>query len=195
LKAQKDAEDESTRIAFGNMRSEVIDLWHQAIEKDKILLSLIEKLKKSQADLATLSEADQKISRLEEEKKADEKHIADLEYALSAQVELHKSEVIRLEKKLDEVIENFNVEQAKHEIFDMERSRVQKNVEELRQGKEECFSVAMQCSNKLKSTFAKVGAISTDQNFTRGDPEGVIKWIEGEVKAFDEIFTGRGDFL
>jgi DNA mismatch repair ATPase MutS len=175
LKAQKDAEDESTRIAFGNMRSEVIDLWHQAIEKDKILLSLIEKLKKSQADLATLSEADQKISRLEEEKKADEKHIADLEYALSAQVELHKSEVIRLEKKLDEVIENFNVEQAKHEIFDMERSRVQKNVEELRQGKEECFSVAMQCSNKLKSTFAKVGAISTDQNFTRGDPEGVIK--------------------
>jgi hypothetical protein len=46
LKAQKDAEDESTRIAFGNLRSEVIDLQHQAIEKDKILLSLIEKLKK-----------------------------------------------------------------------------------------------------------------------------------------------------
>ena len=38
----------------------------------------------------------------------------------------------RLEKKLDEVTENFNVEQAKREIFDTERSRVQKNVEELR---------------------------------------------------------------
>jgi hypothetical protein len=46
---------------------------------------------------------------------------------------------------------------------------VQKNIEELCQAKEECFSVAMQCSDKLKSTFAKVGAFSTDQNFIRGD--------------------------
>ena len=52
----------------------------------------------------------------------------------------------------------------------------------------------MQCSNKLKSTFAKVGAFSIEQNFIRGDPEGVIKWIEGEVEAFDEILTGKGDF-
>jgi hypothetical protein len=52
----------------------------------------------------------------------------------------------------------------------------------------------MQCSNKLKSTFTKVGVFSTDQNFIHGDPEGVIKWIEGEVEAFDEILTNRGDF-
>jgi hypothetical protein len=37
-----------------------------------------------------------------------------------------------LEKKLDEVTENFSVEQTKHEISDMERLRIQKNVEELR---------------------------------------------------------------
>ena len=48
-------------------------------------------------------EADQKNSKLEKEKEADARRIADLEYALSAQVELLKSEVIRLEKKLDEV--------------------------------------------------------------------------------------------
>jgi hypothetical protein len=36
-----------------------------------------------------------------------------------------------LEKKLDEITENFNVEQAKREISDTERLRVQKNVEEL----------------------------------------------------------------
>jgi hypothetical protein len=125
--------------------------------------------------LAAFSEADQKISRLEKDKKADAKHIVDLEYALSAQVELHKSKVIKLEKKLDKAIENFNVEQAKREISDTERSRLQKNIEELRQAKEECFSIAMHCSNKLKNTFAKVGAFSTDQNFIRGDPEGVIK--------------------
>jgi hypothetical protein len=82
--------------------------------------------------LAAFSEADQKILRLEKEKKASKKRIADLEYALSAQVELHKSKVIRLEKKLDKVTKNFNVEHAKREISDMERSRVQKNVEELR---------------------------------------------------------------
>ena len=58
--------------------------------------------------------------------------------------------VAGLEKKLDEVTENFNVEQSKCEIFDIERSRVQKNVEELRQVKEECYAIAMQCSNKLK---------------------------------------------
>jgi hypothetical protein len=44
LKAHKDIEDESTRIAFGNLRSEVITLWNEALEKDKILLSLVERL-------------------------------------------------------------------------------------------------------------------------------------------------------
>jgi hypothetical protein len=52
----------------------------------------------------------------------------------------------------------------------------------------------MQCSNKLKCTFAKVGAFSTDQHFIHGDLKGVIKWTDGEVEAFDEILTGRGDF-
>jgi hypothetical protein len=149
---------------------------------------------KSQTKLAAFSEAEQKNSRLEEEKKANTKRIADLEYALSAQDELRKSEVIRLEKKLDEVTENFNVEQAKREISYMEQSRVQTNVEELHQANEDYFSIAMQCSNKLKSTFAKVGAFSTDQNFIHGDLKGVIKWTDGEVEAFDEILTGRGDF-
>jgi hypothetical protein len=47
------------------------------------------------------------------------KRITDLEYALSIQVGLHRSEVQGLEKKLDEVTENFNVEQTKREISDM----------------------------------------------------------------------------
>jgi hypothetical protein len=122
---------------------EVIDLRHHAVEKDKILLSLIKKLKKSQADLAALSEVDQKILKLEKEKEAGAKRIADLEYALSAQVELHKSEVLKLQKKLDEVNENFEVEKEKREISDIEQVRVQRNIDELRQSKEECFNVCM----------------------------------------------------
>jgi hypothetical protein len=98
LKAQKEYEDESTQIAFGNLHSKVIMLWNEALEKDKILLSLVERLKTNEATLAKFSEADQKISKLEKEKEADARHIADLEYALSAHVELHKYEVTRLER-------------------------------------------------------------------------------------------------
>jgi hypothetical protein len=77
LKAQKECEDESTKTAFGNLRLEVIMLWNEALEKDKILLSLVERLKTNEANLAKFSKADQKISKLEKE---NEKHIADLEY-------------------------------------------------------------------------------------------------------------------
>jgi hypothetical protein len=52
----------------------------------------------------------------------------------------------------------------------------------------------MKCSNNLKNAFVSVGAFSAEQSFIHGDPEGVIKWIEGEVEAFDEVLTGRGDF-
>jgi predicted nucleic acid-binding Zn finger protein len=52
----------------------------------------------------------------------------------------------------------------------------------------------MQCCNKLKSSFAKVGAFSTEQDFIRGDPKGVINWIEGKAESFDEILSDRGDF-
>jgi hypothetical protein len=107
---------------------------------------------------------------------------------------LHKSEVAGLLKKLDEVTENFNAEQSKREISDTERLRVQKNVQELRQAKEECYNVAMQCSDKLKNAFVSVGAFLAEQNFIHGDPEGVIKCIKGKVKAFDEVLTSRGDF-
>jgi DNA helicase IV len=135
------------------------------------------------------------MEKFEKKKEADAKHIADLEYALSIQVELHRSEVEGLQKKLDEITENFNVEHAKREISEIERLRVQKNVEELRQAKEECYNVAMQCCNKLKSTFAKVGTFFTKRDFIYGDPDGVIRWIEGKVEAFDEILSDRGIFV
>jgi hypothetical protein len=57
LKAQKDAEDESYKIALGNLRSEVISLRNEALEKDRILLSLVEKLKSSEASLTAQAEA------------------------------------------------------------------------------------------------------------------------------------------
>jgi hypothetical protein len=33
----------------------------------------------------------------------------------------------------------------------------------------------MECVKKMKTSFAKVGAYSSEDNFIRGDPEGVIE--------------------
>jgi hypothetical protein len=60
LRAQKNAEDESYTIAFNNLRTEVIKLRNEALEKDKILLILVDKVKKDEANFKTQSEA-QKI--------------------------------------------------------------------------------------------------------------------------------------
>ena len=48
LRAQKNAEDESCVIALGNLRSEVIKLRNEALEKDKILLSMVDKVKEGE---------------------------------------------------------------------------------------------------------------------------------------------------
>jgi hypothetical protein len=51
----------------------------------------------------------------------------------------------------------------------------------------------VECFKKIKTTFANVGAYSSEDNFIRGDPEGVIEWISGEAEAFEEILSDRGD--
>jgi hypothetical protein len=116
------------------------------------------------------------------------------EAKLNTQAEAHKVEVEDLKKKLAEMNENFDVAKAKQEISEMERVMVQKNIEELRDSKEKCYEVSMECAKKLKDSFGKVGAYSSEQKFIRGDPEGVIQWIGEEADAFDEIFSDRGDF-
>jgi hypothetical protein len=57
LRAQKNAEEESCQIALGNLRSKVIRLRNEAAEKDKILLSLVDRVKVNEANLAAQSEA------------------------------------------------------------------------------------------------------------------------------------------
>jgi uncharacterized protein CbrC (UPF0167 family) len=46
---------------------------------------------------------------------------------------------------------------------------------------------------KLKTSFAKVGAYSAEENFIRGNPEGVVERTSGEAEAFEEILSDRGD--
>jgi hypothetical protein len=163
LQAQQEADDESCQIALGNIRSEVITLRNEALEKDKILLSLVDRLKLSEA-------------------------------RLNAQAETHKAEVDDLKKRLIEMNENCEVGKAKQEISEWTSSRLQKNVEELRDSRERCYERSLDCAKKLKDSFAKVGAYPSEQKIICGDPEGVIQWIGQEAEAFDEILSDRGDF-
>jgi hypothetical protein len=162
LRAQKNAEDESCMIALGNLRSEVIKLRKEVMEKDKILLSLVDKVKKDEEKFNTQSEA-------------------------------YKAEIEDLQKKLAEANENFALAKASQEISEWSNTRLEKNVEELRESKERCFERSLDCLRKLKNCFAKVGAYSSEENSIRGDPEGVIDWISGEAEAFEEILSDRGD--
>jgi hypothetical protein len=73
------------------------------------------------------------------------------------------------------------------------KNHLEKNVEELRSSKERCFEKSLDCVKKIKTSFANVGAYSTKENFIRGDPEGIIEWISGEVESFEEILSDRGD--
>ena len=83
---------------------------------------------------------------------------------------------------------------VKHEIREIEKSRAQKNAEELWNSKDKCYEISLGCAKTLKDSVAKVGAYSSEQKFIRGDPDGVVQWISDEVKAFEEILSDRGDF-
>jgi hypothetical protein len=115
------------------------------------------------------------------------------ESKFNTQSDAYKAKIEDLRKKLAEANENFKVAKASREISEWSNTRLEKNVEELRESKERCFEKSLDCVRKLKTSFARVGAYSSEENFIRGDPEGVIDWISGEAEAFEEILSDRGD--
>jgi hypothetical protein len=48
LRAQKNIKDEGYTMALNNLRSEVIELRNEGLEKDKILISLVNKVKEDE---------------------------------------------------------------------------------------------------------------------------------------------------
>jgi cell division septum initiation protein DivIVA len=110
-----------------------------------------------------------------------------------AQAEAQKTEIEDLRRQLAEAKEKCALAHANQEISEYWKNYLEKNVEELRGSKERCFEKSLDCVKKLKTSFAKVGAYFAEENFIRGDPEGVIEWIGGEAEAFKEILSDRGD--
>jgi hypothetical protein len=67
------------------------------------------------------------------------------------------------------------------------------SVEDLCASKKRYYDKSIECVKKIKSSFASVGAISSEENFSRGNPEGPIEWISHKAEAFEEILNSCGD--
>jgi predicted RNase H-like nuclease (RuvC/YqgF family) len=80
LRAQKDAEDEGCFMALSNLRSEVIELRNEGLEKDNILHSLVNRIKEDEATFKAQAEAQKReiedlrkqLARAKEERALEE---------------------------------------------------------------------------------------------------------------------------
>jgi predicted RNase H-like nuclease (RuvC/YqgF family) len=115
------------------------------------------------------------------------------EAAFKDQAEAQKREIEDLRKQLARAKEERILEETRRELSDQWADHLEGTVEELRSSKKRCYNKSIECVKKLKASFAKVGAFSSEENFTRGNPEGPIEWIDHEAEAFEEILNSRGD--
>ena len=89
------------------------------MEKDKILLSLVDKTKEDEVKFYTQSEA-------------------------------YQAEIEDLRKKLAEANKNCALAKASQEISEWWKTKLEKNIEELRESKERCFKKSLNCVKNLK---------------------------------------------
>jgi hypothetical protein len=132
------------------------------LEKDKILLTLVDKVKGDEANF-------------------------------KAQSEIQRNDIENLQNQLAEAKLKCVVAEAERDASDYWKNYCEKTVAELRASKERCFEKSVECVKKIKTSFANVGAYSSEDNFIRGDPEGVIEWISSEAEAFEEILSDHGN--
>jgi hypothetical protein len=109
------------------------------------------------------------------------------------QSEVQRNEIENLQKQPAEAKLKCAIAEADRDASDYWKNYWEKTVVELRSSKERCFEKSMECVKKIKTSFANVGAYSSEDNFIRGDPEGPIEWISSEAEAFEEILSDRGD--
>jgi hypothetical protein len=110
-----------------------------------------------------------------------------------AQSEIQKNEIEDLRKQLAETKLKCVVAEADRDASEYWKNYFEKIVAELHAAKERCFKKSVECVKNIKTSFANVGAYSNEDNFIRGDPEGVIEWISSEAEAFEEILSDHGD--
>jgi Ribonuclease G/E len=132
------------------------------LEKDKILLTSVDKVKENEAN-----------------------------YKIQSKIQRNKIE--NLQKQLAETKLKCAIAEADRDASDYWKNYWEKTVAELHSSKERCYEKSVECVKKIKTSFANVGAYSSEDNFIRGNPEGPIEWISSEAEAFEEILSDRGD--
>jgi hypothetical protein len=103
LKAQKEAEDESCQITLGNLRTKVVSLRNEALEKDKILFFLVDRLKSNEAKLSAQAEAHK--AEVEDLKKKLAEMNENFEVA-KAKLEINEIKRLRVQKNVEELCES-----------------------------------------------------------------------------------------
>jgi Ribonuclease G/E len=101
------------------------------LEKDKILLTLVDKVKMDEANF-------------------------------KAQSEVQRNEIENLQKQLDKAKLKCAIAEADRDVSDYWKNYWEKTVAELRSSKERCFEKSVECVNKIKTSFANVGAYSSE---------------------------------
>jgi hypothetical protein len=110
-----------------------------------------------------------------------------------AQSEIQRNEIENLQKQLTEAKLKCAIAEADRDASEYWKNYFEKTVAELRSSKERCFKKSVEWVKKIKTSFTNVGAYSSEDNFIRGDPEGIIEWISNKVEAFEENLSDRGD--
>jgi hypothetical protein len=110
-----------------------------------------------------------------------------------AQSKIQRNEIENLQKQLAEAKLKCVIAEVDRDASEYWKNYFEKTVAQLRSSKDRCFEKSVECVKKIKTSFANVGAYSSEDNFIRGDPEGVIEWISSEAEAFEEILSDRGD--
>jgi chromosome segregation ATPase len=103
LRAQKRAEDERCTIALSILRLEVIELRNEGLEKDKILISLVSKMKEDEAKYNTQAEAQK--AEVEDLRKQLAEAKENLEVVKASQ-QISEWWKARLEKNIEELRES-----------------------------------------------------------------------------------------
>jgi predicted RNase H-like nuclease (RuvC/YqgF family) len=100
LRAQKDAKDEGCTIALSNLRSEVIELRNEGLKKDKILHSLVDKIKEDEAAFKAQAEAQKREIEDLQKQLAEAKEKCTVE---EAKREISEQWANHLEKNVEEL--------------------------------------------------------------------------------------------
>jgi predicted RNase H-like nuclease (RuvC/YqgF family) len=109
------------------------------------------------------------------------------EAAFKAQAEAQKREIEDLRKQLARAKEEYTVEETKREISEQWANHLEKNVEELRASKRKCYEKSIECVKKIRTSFASVGAFSSEENFMRGDPKSQLDGSATKLKLLKKF--------